>query len=213
MGLRTRLGLAQTLVFTGLQTDPTTLARLVDRFCRQHADLIVLWQPDAIGDDLLLGYRAGLQAMDGRAVLGVRADAQAVARSCADLVISAEGVRPLRGHRYGLAAVFADDPAALRQAVADAQVDAIVVSPSLVRVAAGLLPPAEPSSKPWFAMVNSIRAGRSAVQAGARRLAFEFPSGEDLPQYRELLAASWRDEMEAVALGSDRPQWGAPPRT
>ncbi len=202
MGLKTRLALARTLVFTGLQTEPRVLADVVRQLCRQRADLIVVWQPDAIADDLTIGYRAGLEAMDGRAVLGVRADARSVATSSADLVVSEPGTRAAQGHQSGLAVVVADSAGALRTALGDGQIDGVVIRPDLVAGAVWLAPPVDPSSTPWFVMVDSVASGRSAVQAGARRLAFDSADGAGVRGYRELLDAPWRDEMEQVGLGA-----------
>lgn len=202
MGLTTRLALARTLVWTGLQNEPKTLAERVRQLCSQRADLIVISQPDAIGDDLLIGYRAARQAADGRAILGIRADARLAARSTADLVVSDAGTRIAPGHPHGLVMAVAEGTQAARQALADARVDAVVLPAGAVTEAARLAPPADPGSKPWFAAVDSVSSGRTAVEAGARRLAFPLPGETGVRAYRQLLDAAWRDEMEQVSLAA-----------
>lgn len=206
MGLQTRLKMARTLVWVGLQTNPQELARLVGQLCAGRADVVVVVQPDATGDDLLIGYRAALQAGDGRTIIGLAGDANQAKRARADLVAQDAALPPVRAHEHALSVAVASDARELERALADEAVSAVVLTPGLVQLAGQLAPPERPDSKPWFAQAQTLAEGRELIAAGARRLALESPAvtaeqdlgmGPDavVGAYRDALAASWRDTM------------------
>lgn len=211
MGLKTRLALARTLVWVGLQSTPEVLTGLVRELLGGRADLVVLVQPDATADDLLTGHRAALAASDGRAIIGLAADQKLAGRAGADLVAADAAAAQIRAHQYGLTLAVASDARELEGALASDQVDAVVVLPALAGLAIQLAPPAMPTSKPWFAQTETLAAGRELIAAGVRRLALEAPPltaeqdlgmspGAVVAAYRQALSASWRDEMQQVSL-------------
>lgn len=215
MGLQTRLKMARTLVWVGLQTSPQALAELVGRLCAGRADVVVVVQPDATGDDLLIGYRAALAAGDGRTIIGLAGDAAEARRASADLVAHDAALPAVHGHEYSLSLAVASDARELEKALADDQVSAVVVTPALVQLAIELAPPAQPESKPWFAQTETLAQGRELITAGARRLALESPAitaeqdlgmGPDavVGAYRDALASSWRAEMDEVSFAAPR---------
>lgn len=224
MGLKTRLAQARTLVWVGLQTSPDVLARLTGELADGRADVVVLIQPDAAANDLLIGHRAALGATGGRTILGIAADAKTAKKSGADLVAADAALPAVKAHQHALSLAVASDARELERALADESVDAVVLLPGLVPVAVRLAPPAAVTSKPWFVQVDTLAEGRSMIAAGARRLAMESPeitSAENLGMtprqvvaaYRDALAASWRDDMEAVTFGgfaADSPKPGRP---
>ncbi|WIY81668.1 hypothetical protein [Propionimicrobium sp. PCR01-08-3] len=200
MGLKTRLRLSRTLTWVGLQTNPKTLAELVQRLCREHPDVIVITQPGALPEDLVTGYRSALKALgrqSGQTILGLQADTRAAVSASADLVVTGAGAGAVRGHSHGLSVVRADDRITGQSALDDPDVDAVIVPIDLVARTAAQAPASDPTSKPWFAQVADLDGARRAVGAGARRLAF---TGTDVAGYRELLAGPWRDEMERVSF-------------
>lgn len=218
LGLRTRLGMARTLVWVGLQESPAVLTDLVRELCAGRADLVVVVQPGAEADDLVLGHGAAMRAGDGRTIIGLAADASVARRAKADLVATDAAATPAKGHEYSLSLAAASDARELERALADPLVDGVVLTPALVAVAAVLAPAAEPDSKPWFAQASSLAEGRSLIAAGARRLALESPPitaqtdlgmspGEVVAAYRAALAASWGENLIAGPLGgiSSRP--------
>ena len=138
MGLKTRLALARTLVWVGLQPCPEVLRELVGGLCAGRADVIVLVQPDAGADDLLLGYCTGLQAADGRAILGL-ATAAWLPAGRGPLVAADAGVAPC-AHEYALTLAVATQLAELERVLDDVNVDAVVVT-RLVDRAVALAPP------------------------------------------------------------------------
>ena len=74
MGLTTRLALARTLVWTGLQNEPKTLAERVRQLCSQRADLIVIGSVNA-GAEVLDTARSGaVRIWLGRNGLNARVD-------------------------------------------------------------------------------------------------------------------------------------------
>lgn len=217
MGLKTRLALARTLVWVGLQRSPEVLAQLVRELAAGRADVVVLVQPGAGNDDLLLGHQAAVDASGGRVILGLAAGAKLARRARADLVAAHASKTPTRAHVHALTLAVARDGHELERVLADDEVDAVVVTAPLVAVAALLAPPAAADSKPWFAQAGSLAEGRSLIAAGARRLALESPplAAETGQSPREVVAAfhdalldAWRDEMEQVsfaALAADGP--------
>ena len=222
MGLKTRLALARTLVWVGLQPCPEVLRELVGGLCAGRADVIVLVQPDAGADDLLLGYRTGLQATDGRAILGLATAAWLARRARADLVAADAGVAPVRAHEYALTLAVATQLAELERVLDDVNVDAVVVTPDLVDRAVALAPPTEVDSKPWFAQADSLGQARALVEAGARRLALPTIVSQSqlgmsprqlVDAYRGTLADTWRAEMEQVTFTTLHRSHQRPPRT
>lgn len=211
LGLKTRLTLARTLVWVGLQASPAALGELVGRLCAGRADVIVIVQPDAGPDDLLLGYRAALQASDGRVILGL-ATAESVARQArADMVAADAVVMPIRAHEYAVTLAVANNRAELDRANRDVNADALVVTPDLVGRAVELASPTASGSKPWFAQADSISQARSAVAAGARRLALPaiisqrrlgMSPRQLVESYRALLADSWAAEMAQLSFAA-----------
>lgn len=211
MGLKTRLALSRTLVWVGLQHTPEVLTQLVRELLGGRADVVVVVQPDATPADLLIGHRAALAGADGRAIIGLAADAKVAAQAAADLVAADAAAAQLRAHQYGLTVAVASDARELEGALAADQVDAVVVPPALAGLAVQLAPPTQPASKPWFAQTDTLATGRGLIAAGVRRLALEAPpitAETDLglaprqvvAAYRDALAASWRTEMEQVSL-------------
>lgn len=211
MGLKTRLALSRTLVWVGLQRSPEELSGLVRELVGGRADLVVVVQPDARPDDLLIGYHAARRAGDGRTIIGLAADARIATQATADLVVADAAIGAVKGHEFGLTLTAASDARELEAALADDQVDAVAVPPGLAGLAMQLAPPTLSSSKPWFAQTETLAEGRELIAAGVRRLALEAPpitAELDLGMrpaavvgaYRDALAASWRDEMQQVSV-------------
>lgn len=219
MGLKTKLALARTLVWVGLQPSPEVLRELVGGLCAGRADVIVLVQPDADADDLLLGHRTALQSADGRAILGLAAAGELARRARADLVAADAVVAPVRAHDYALTLAVAKQLADLTRSLEDVHVDAVVVTPDLIDPAVALAPPTAVASKPWFAQVDSLAQARALVAAGARRLALPAINSQGqlgmsprqlVDAYRSTLAEAWRAEMaqftfSTLHLGQQRP--------
>lgn len=205
--------LARTLVWVGLQSGPEVLAKLVRELSAGPADVVVLVQPGATDDDLLLGYQTAVQANDGKAIIGLAARAKFARRARADLVAADASKTPTRGHLHALTVAVAGDGRELEQALANDDVDAVVVPPALVTAAVVLAPPAAKDSKPWFALAGSLAEGDSLIAAGARRLAVESPSpgleaapgdspGAMVAAYRAALAVPWREEMGPASFAA-----------
>lgn len=211
LGLKTRLALSRTLAWVGLQAAPHALGELVGALCAGRVDVIVIVQPDASVEDLLLGYRTALEASDGRAVLGLATSESLARQARADMVAADAVVAPIRAHEYALTLAVANNRTDLDRAARDVNADAMVVTADLVDRAVALAPPTLPDAKPWFAQVNSVSQARSAVAAGARRLALPaiisqrrlgMSPRQFVTSYRETLAGSWRDEMEQVTFAA-----------
>ena len=214
LGMRTRLGSAKTLVWVGLQDHPRTLSALVGQLCTARADLVVLTQPDARPDDLLLGHRAAQQASDGRVLLGLAGEARLTGRANADLVAAKASEVRERIHEHSLNLAVVTSPAHLRAALTDDRVDALVLTPELVVDAVLSAPPSQRGSRPWFVQVASLEQAREVIKAGARRLAFDLAvvsrsrpqstAGQLVADFRDELLTSWQADMGEVAMGAFR---------
>lgn len=211
LGLKTRLAMSRTLAWVGLQAAPEALGELVRELCAGRVDVIVIVQPDASADDLLLGYRTALDASDGRVILGLATSESVARRARADMVAADAVVTPIRAHEYALTLAVANNRTELDQAANDVNADAMVVTADLVDRAVALALPTARDAKPWFAQVDSVRQARSAVAAGARRLALPaiisqrrlgMSARQFVESYRETLAGPWRDEMQQVTFAA-----------
>ena len=202
MGLATRLRLARTLAWTGLRDSPEELAELVKQLVSRRTGLVVIVQPDARDDDLAQGFEAAAAARDGSVILGVAHDLATAEQVHADLVAVNASEKPGRGHQWGLCVAVAGNWSSAERALANEQVDALVVIADLVDKMVQAAPPAEAASKPWFCQVADLAEAREVVERGARRLAFEAPPAEMAGELRELLGEAWRTEMERYTFAA-----------
>ncbi len=205
MGLQTRLKLARTMVWVGLQTNPQELARLVGQLCAgQHR---------RGGRGAAGRHRRrpadrlprGLQAGDGRTIIRLAGDANQAKKVKADLVAQDAALPPVRAHEHALSVAVASDARELERALADDAV-AVVVTAGLVQMAGQLAPPERPDSKPWFAQAQTLAEGRELIAAGARRLALESPAitaEQDLGMGPDAVVGAYRDVGRKLARRDD----------
>lgn len=202
MSLSTRLRLARTLAWVGLQNSPDELTELVRQLVGKRADLVVIVQPDARDDDLAEGFQAAAGARDSNVILGLAHDMATASAVRADLIAVSAAVEPGRGHQWGLCVAVAGNPASARRALADDRVDALVITPELVDLLLAQAPPAQTASKPWFCQVADLAQAQQLVTRGVRRFAFEAPPAELVGQLRDLLLEPWRTELEQVTFAA-----------
>lgn len=189
LGLATRLGLARLLLITGVRSTEGDLREFVDASFAGGVDLMQLRDPSADSDELLaalkvlrsVGYRyQGLVSVYESA--GLAEDFQA---DLLHLPERGEAAAEARTHLHEFALIgrSCHSPEQVDAALADADVNYLTVGPvfagltpdaglQLVRYAARVAPPSDPSAKPWFA-VGGITAATldKVLAAGARRIA------------------------------------------
>jgi thiamine-phosphate pyrophosphorylase len=189
LGLATRLGLARLLLITGARREEGDLAEFADASFAGGVDIMQLRDPSAGHDELLTALRVMRQAGHHyQGLVSVYESGRLAEEFQADLLHLPERgdtARKARGylHRWALIGRSCHSRDQVDTALADPDVNYLTVGPAfggltaeggldLVRYAAAVAAPSDPSAKPWFA-VGGITAGTldKVLTAGARRIA------------------------------------------
>lgn len=190
LGLATRLGLARLLLITGTRSAEGDLAEFVDAGFAGGVDLIQLRDPDADEAELLAALEV-MREVGSRyqGLVSAYESGPLAERFSADLLHLPERGDPAakaRGylHRWALIGRSCHSRGQIEAALADSDVNYLTVGPAfgglpgpeaglaLVRYAAQVAPPGDPSAKPWFAVGGITEANLDEVlAAGARRIA------------------------------------------
>ncbi|GAA2181917.1 hypothetical protein GCM10009785_18940 [Brooklawnia cerclae] len=226
LGLKTRLGLARTMAWVGVEDSSTStddLRRVVAELSRGRADIVVLSAQRTTSATVRVAHEAARKVLAGRTILGLAGGPVIADGIGPDLLLQTDAApTPFRSHEWSLVGRSFYAGSGLDDALADPRLDVVVVSPHLVEQAAALAPPALAASKPWFAHTGSVDEAADLVRRGARRIAFAATGTnayETVVAHRAVLERVWAAEMEQVEfaafradarLGPAAPGFGAP---
>jgi thiamine-phosphate pyrophosphorylase len=180
LGLDTRLKIARLLLVTDARVGRGDLAAFAGAAFAGGVDIVQLADP-ALGEAATLAALSALrvEALRRQRIVAVTSDADLAGEFGADMLVlldDASSAREARRrlHRYALVGRSCRGSADIDAAVADPDVDFLVIGSDAagVRHAAHAAPQGDPASKPWFVAGGVTAADIPALAAaGCRRVA------------------------------------------
>lgn len=178
-GLATRLALSRLMLSTDARTETADLATFARAACAGGVDIICLNG----ADDAPGVQRTALETLREAApptstIVATAGDLDVAADVGADMLVLPDGgpsarLTRRRLHRWALVGRSCHSTSDVDAALADADVDFLVITASLANVAyaAAAAPPGDPAAKPWFAAGGVTAAAvPTLLAAGCRRV-------------------------------------------